>query len=85
MPYIDARTLTVPEQESLVKWLRDQGLDPMEIDGERFAVHKGRISGSKFLFTPDGQPLWRKDGVLRIPFNVKQTIPLPEELKNAAL
>lgn len=80
MPMIDARMLTPVQQRVLVDWLREEGLDPQEISGERFVVHNGRISGMRFLFDADGNPIWRGNEIVRVPFNVPQTLPLPKEL-----
>jgi hypothetical protein len=80
MGYIYAQELTPHDQRTLVNWIKDEGLDPQEISGEGFSVHKGRISGYKFLFDDEGRQLFRGNDIVRVPFNVTQKHPLPKEL-----
>lgn len=75
MPRFNTRDMTDEDLETLVQWVRDEGLVPGDIaDDGRFSVHNGRVSGNKFL---------RYRGVvLRFTqhFNVPQKNPLPEAL-----
>lgn len=75
--------MTNEHRDLFLSWLEGEGLDPSDIlnDG-RFSVHKGWISGHKFIKTPESRVKMGRDGesVITVHFRQKQKNELPKEL-----
>jgi len=83
MTYITASYLTRDKHDLFLKWLEGEGIDPADVsDNGRFSVHNGRISGDKFIRTPEGRIKYnpRTDKPVLVHFTQVQKNPLPEEL-----
>lgn len=78
---LDPRTMTPHQHEALLTWLEGEGLVPRDIFVEHFTVHVGRVSGYRLLRDEAGEPVRRRDRLVRVHFAQKQVHELPKELE----
>lgn len=75
MTYFNTKFMTPHARDALLRWLQDEGLVPGEISAHRFSVHKGWISGYRFV-----DNVVRNNERVKVHFTQRQKNPLPEEL-----
>ena len=81
MVYLDPNNMTREKREALLEWIQAESLDSGAIfNNGRFSVHKGRVSGERFVKPTEGDKkvLAHKHRAVTKHFNVPQINPLPE-------
>lgn len=75
MTYFSAQEMPRMQKDALLEWVQNEGLNPSEIvDNGLFSVHKGVVSGFKYLFNDSGEVL------TKVHFTQAQKNSLPQVL-----